>query len=78
MPPPAARLQARSRGGQRRTQEEDPSPLLDQPAGLLPDKKTVLVVGGGDGVGSLSTIVEQTAAQLAKDCPGAAQVHGMG
>jgi 1,2-diacylglycerol 3-beta-galactosyltransferase len=42
--------------------------------GLQPDKKTVLVVGGGDGVGSLQTIVESTAAQLAKDCPDTAQV----
>jgi hypothetical protein len=28
--------------------------------------------------GSLSKIVEQTAAQLAKDCPGDAQVGGVG
>ena len=42
--------------------------------GLQPDLKTVLVMGGGDGVGSLGSIVEATAAQLAKDCPGTAQV----
>ena len=42
--------------------------------GLLPNKKTVLVVGGGDGVGSLASIVDTTASQLAEDCPGAAQV----
>lgn len=47
---------------------------LREQLGLRPGLKTVLVVGGGDGVGSLGSIVEATAAQLAKDCPGAAQV----
>lgn len=34
----------------------------------------MLVVGGGDGVGSLASIVEATAAQLSKECPGEGQV----
>jgi len=55
-------------------QNAQATPEQMEQLGLLPGKKTVLVVGGGDGVGSLSKIVEQTAAQLAKDCPGAAQV----
>ena len=42
--------------------------------GLEGDRKTVLVVGGGDGVGSLGKIVESTASELAKSCPGTAQV----
>jgi len=55
-------------------QNAQATPSQMEQLGLLPNKKTVLVVGGGDGVGSLSKIVEQTAAQLAKDCPGDAQV----
>ena len=42
--------------------------------GLVPKRKTVLVVGGGDGVGSLGAIVEATAEKLASVCPGEAQV----
>ena len=42
--------------------------------GLAPDKRTVLVMGGGDGVGSLEQIVEATATRLAQEYPGAAQV----
>lgn len=42
--------------------------------GLEADRKTVLVVGGGDGVGSLGSIVEATASELGKACPGGAQV----
>jgi len=37
--------------------------------GLQPDKRTVLVVGGGDGVGSLGSIVDATASTLAEDLP---------
>jgi len=47
--------------------------LLDE-LGLETDRKTVLVVGGGDGVGSLGKIVEATAETLSRDCPGGAQV----
>jgi len=42
--------------------------------GLDRGRKTVLVIGGGDGVGSLSKIVDSTAARLASECPGEAQV----
>lgn len=42
--------------------------------GLAPHRKTVLIAGGGDGVGSLSKIVDATAERLASDCPGEAQV----
>lgn len=42
--------------------------------GLIPGKKTVLVVGGGDGVGSLGPIVEETAKSLGRELPDAAQV----
>ena len=42
--------------------------------GLTPRRKTVLVVGGGDGVGSLDEIVGATAERLAAECPGKAQV----
>jgi len=41
---------------------------------LVPDKRTVLVIGGGDGVGNLEKIVEATASKLARECPGTAQV----
>ena len=34
----------------------------------------MLVVGGGDGIGSLTAIVDATAARLAAECPGEAQV----
>ena len=42
--------------------------------GLESDRKTILVVGGGDGVGSLGKIVEATAEELGRECPGGAQV----
>lgn len=42
--------------------------------GLTPKLKTVLVIGGGDGVGSLGSIVEATATKLAEECPGKGQV----
>lgn len=42
--------------------------------GLLPNKKTVLVAGGGDGVGSLEKVVKSTAERLAADCPDQTQV----
>jgi len=42
--------------------------------GLSDGRKTVLIVGGGDGVGSLKTIVEATASTLSKECPDGAQV----
>ena len=51
-----------------------PSSKLKSSLGLAPDKKTVLVVGGGDGVGSLDKIVEATALQLGQDMPNEAQV----
>eukprot|EP00966_Prymnesium_polylepis_P024645 568691-Prymnesium_polylepis.1 len=44
--------------------------------GLSDGRKTVLIVGGGDGVGSLKTIVEATASTLSKECPDGAQVCG--
>jgi len=52
----------------------EPPAKLKAELGLLPDRKTVLVVGGGDGVGALGKIVETTAKQLARDMPNAAQV----
>jgi len=42
--------------------------------GMQPGKKTVLVIGGGDGVGKLEKIVEETAKTLSADCPGEGQV----
>jgi len=42
--------------------------------GLDRDRKTVLVVGGGDGVGKVGQIVGATAERLAAECPGEAQV----
>jgi len=42
--------------------------------GLDTTRKTVLVVGGGDGVGSLGRIVEATANELRRHIPGSAQV----
>jgi len=42
--------------------------------GLLPNRRTVLVIGGGDGVGSLGKIVEATATKLATELPDSAQV----
>lgn len=42
--------------------------------GLSADRRTVLVVGGGDGVGALGPIVEATATELASNCPDGAQV----
>jgi 1,2-diacylglycerol 3-beta-galactosyltransferase len=42
--------------------------------GLRHDKKTVLIIGGGGGVGGLSAIVEAVAERLAEDCPGEGQV----
>ena len=47
--------------------------LLDE-LGLEKGRRTVLIVGGGDGVGSLGDIVEATAQELSKECPGDAQV----
>ena len=51
-----------------------PRQQLFNELGLEADRKTVLVVGGGDGVGSLGKIVEATASQLSASCPGKAQV----
>jgi len=42
--------------------------------GLAADKRTVLVMGGGDGVGNFEPVVEATAAALAEEHPAAAQV----
>jgi len=55
---------------------EDAKPRVQLCAelGLEHDKKTVLIVGGGDGVGSLSKIVEATAEELGAKCPGTAQI----
>jgi len=51
-----------------------PREQLCDELGLDKQRKTVLVVGGGDGVGSLGRIVEATATQLSRECPGDAQV----
>lgn len=51
-----------------------PREQLVSELGLEKDRKTVLVVGGGDGVGSLGRIVEATARELSKECPGDTQV----
>ena len=48
--------------------------VLVNELGLDEGRKTVLVVGGGDGVGSLGKIVEATANELGRECPGGAQV----
>jgi len=42
--------------------------------GLADGRKTVLIVGGGDGVGSLKSIVEATASKLSEECPHGAQI----
>merc|ERR1719326_2213231 len=42
--------------------------------GLQPGLKTVLVVGGGDGAGSLGAIVKSLATELSKSQPGKVQV----
>ncbi len=42
--------------------------------GLRDDKKTVLVVGGGDGVGALPRIVDAVTARLGAECPQKGQV----
>jgi len=55
-------------------QPSRPKADLLRELGLASARKTVLVVGGGDGVGSLASIVEATAAQLSKECPGEGQV----
>mmetsp|Transcript_38430 Transcript_38430/g.121073 ORF Transcript_38430/g.121073 Transcript_38430/m.121073 type:complete len:554 (+) Transcript_38430:52-1713(+) len=41
---------------------------------LAPDRKTVLIVGGGDGVGSLEGIVKSLASEAGKKCPGETQL----
>jgi len=51
-----------------------PRSKLLRELGLSDGRKTVLVVGGGDGVGSLKNIVEATASTLSKECPNGAQV----
>jgi len=55
-------------------EDAPPRAKLLRELGLTSDRKTVLVVGGGDGVGSLGNIVEATASRLAKECPDGAQV----
>jgi len=47
---------------------------LAQELGLSASRKTVLVVGGGDGVGSLEQIVDATAAKVSQACPDEAQI----
>jgi len=47
---------------------------LTKELGLERERKTVLVVGGGDGVGSLGAIVESVARELSVTCPDSAQV----
>lgn len=54
--------------------EARPREQLVAELGLDADRKTVLVVGGGDGVGSLAAIVDSTAKRLGADCPGGAQL----
>jgi len=51
-----------------------PREQLFNELGLEKERKTVLVVGGGDGVGSLGRIVEATANELSRECPGDVQV----
>jgi len=41
---------------------------------LSTDRKTVLIVGGGDGVGSLEGIVKSLASEAGKKCPGETQL----
>ena len=43
-----------------------PDAALVRQLGLLPDRKTILVVGGGDGVGKLGAIVDAMAVRLAE------------
>lgn len=55
-------------------EDAPPRSKLLRELGLMDGRKTVLVVGGGDGVGSLKNIVEATATTLSKECPDGAQV----
>jgi len=55
-------------------QNPRPRDKLLNELGLESQRKTVLVVGGGDGVGALGKIVEATASELSRSCPGGAQV----
>jgi len=55
-------------------QEAKPRRQLQAELGLDQARRTVLVVGGGDGVGSLRQIVDATATSLGEACPGEAQV----
>jgi len=54
--------------------EAEPRAKLEQELGLTEGRKTVLVVGGGDGVGSLDKIVDATATQISRACPDEAQL----
>jgi len=54
--------------------ESLPRSELMQELGLDERRKTVLVVGGGDGVGSLEKIVQHTASKVADACPDQAQI----
>ena len=51
-----------------------PRSELESDLGLEAGRKTVLIVGGGDGVGSLGNIVEATAEELGRKCPDGAQI----
>mmetsp|Transcript_2102 Transcript_2102/g.5918 ORF Transcript_2102/g.5918 Transcript_2102/m.5918 type:complete len:349 (+) Transcript_2102:664-1710(+) len=51
-----------------------PREQLYNELGLDTSRKTVLIVGGGDGVGSLGKIVKATAKELSRECPGGTQV----
>ena len=55
----------------RASARSQPSARKRSKLGLAPHKRTVLVVGGGDGVGNLEAIVDATAAELAGLAPSA-------
>lgn len=55
-------------------EKSKPRGKLQAELGLDRGRRTVLVMGGGDGVGSLGQIVDATATSLGKACPGEAQV----
>ena len=53
---------------------EKPGAAQHAALGIQAGMKTVLVIGGGDGVGKLDQIVEETAKVLSADCPNQGQV----
>ncbi len=54
--------------------ETPPRERLSKELNLASDRKTVLLVGGGDGVGSLDSIVTATAREVGKTCRDEAQL----